>query len=227
MWQNIARAARFIWSRLADLALIHEIVKGWQALVVAVPTLSAFVGGLVQNKPFGEIVFWTMGTFFVSTAVARVFVGGWFSRRREPETVEYATRIKHSSQQLITRSNDPSLDKGVLNLDNLATLVPFARWDHDCVLLMLSKTAVLTVANPQKGVSYAPNSFVIIAPPEVEIANLKIMSGESQQFLFSRGDPVHVVEIGKRKFRVALQAINDNSTPQQKLFHYSFSISEE
>jgi hypothetical protein len=90
MWQYVTRPARFIWHRLGDLALIHDIAKGWQALVVAVPTLSAFVGSLVQSKPFGEIVFWTMATFFVSVTIARIFIGNWGSesfswKKREPQ----------------------------------------------------------------------------------------------------------------------------------------------
>ncbi len=139
---------------------------------------------------------------------------------------------QYSSQQTIQISSVPGNYNETLNLDNVAALVQSGEASRDAVQMVLPATPPLTVAQPKAGEQYRVGGGAVSGVPSAGTPGIDIRSARtfdaSSEFIFDRArNSVHVVQVGRRRFRVALNEINDESTSAQMLMEYVFGISEE
>jgi hypothetical protein len=146
---------------------------------------------------------------------------------------EHAVRFKYSSQQVIAISNDPAGHNDSLNLDNVATMTQGQEATANEVGMFLISSPPLTVDKPTAEGKYEIGGGYYVQFPAageswIDIAGAKFHQG-GEKYLFNRfGSSSHVVEVGARRFRVALVDMKDESNKEQKLWRmvYTFGISE-
>jgi hypothetical protein len=171
---------------------------------------------------------------FIAVGVSVLGLWGW-SLWSSRKPTEHVTRIKYSSRQTITRVAGVESDvapnfSDPLNLDNVATLIPFGAWDLNSVEVVLQTAVPVNIKNPLPGQTYplgGGRAMRMEVSKGVEVSNLGgwVTKG-SKRFIFSTENKLQIIEAGGRKYRVELTSINDTSTPPQRRIEYLFAISE-
>jgi hypothetical protein len=138
-----------------------------------------------------------------------------------------SVRLKYSSRQTI--NCEPEGPTQVINLDNEAMMTMWS-CSTDAVEFLVSKTGPITTKKPKLGEKYKTGEGLTMEFPPVpgmSVWNAITVSGPAKKYQFTVDKRVQVIPVGKRKFRVSLDQINDDSENDVQKISYVFAISEE
>jgi hypothetical protein len=200
----------FIRELVADLIGLALIIGGGIALISVSyqHLLRATRSPQQQRRRRRLLVTYLFVGLSVAFSIWRTVEHQWPKQPPTPNTI----RVKYSSTQTVQISNEPGEYISSLNLDNVGALVYIGGPnDLNAIRLGLATGVPKTVDRPggkARGLTVIPYS---------------------REFVFHRTQsPAHTIEIGDRRFRVALLWITDKSTPTHPLFmEYRFGINEE